>query len=140
ILTYSAIYDLPFGKGKKMANTGIAKALLGGWQLNGLWTWESGIPLNFSASSTSLNAAGNSQRPLVVAPVEILGNEGPGTYWFNPSAFANPPAGTIGNVGRNILHGPHLFSINGSVFRRFSFGERLKLEFRAEAYNLTNTP
>jgi hypothetical protein len=140
IFTYSAIYELPFGKGKKIMPTGIGGALLGGWQLNGLWTWESGLPLNFSASSTSLNAPGNSQWPNLVAPVQILGHEGPGTYWFTTSSFANPPAGTIGNVGRDILHGPRLFSINGSIFRRFNFNERMRLEFRAEAYNLTNTP
>jgi hypothetical protein len=140
ILTYSAIYEVPFGKGKKLATSGVGKALLGGWQLNGLWTWESGLPLSFSASSTSLNAPGNSQWPQQVAPVQILGNVGPGQFWFTPSSFANPAAGTIGNVGRNILHGPHLFNINGSVFRKFSITERLKLEFRAEAYNVTNTP
>ena len=139
IFTYSAIWELPFGAGKPFAKSGVAKALLGGWQLNGLWTWESGIPLNFSASSTSLNAPGNTQWPLQVAPVEILGNVGPGTYWFTPSSFKDPPAGTIGNVGRNILHGPHLFAINGSVFRRFNITERIRLEFRAEAYNVTNT-
>ena len=123
-----------------MLTHGPAAALLGGWQLNGLWTWESGLPLQFSASSTSLNAPGNSQFPDVVAPVKILGNEGPGTYWFTPSSFANPPAGRIGNVGRDILYGPHLFNVNGSIFRRFNFGERIRLEFRAEAFNLTNTP
>ena len=123
-----------------MATSGVARALLEGWQLNGLWTWESGLPLNFSASSTSLNASGNSQRPNIVGPVELLGNKGPGNYWFTPTSFANPPAGTIGNVGRNILNGPRLFSINGSVFRKFSLSERLRLEFRAEAYNATNTP
>ncbi|HWE00421.1 MAG TPA: hypothetical protein VG345_15325, partial [Bryobacteraceae bacterium] len=108
--------------------------------LNGLWTWESGLPLLFSASSTSLNAPGNSQWPEQVAPVQILGNVGPGQYWFTQSSFANAPAGTIGNVGRDILHGPRLFAINASLFRRFSITERFKLEFRAEAFNLTNTP
>jgi hypothetical protein len=140
ILTYSGIFDLPFGQGKKIANKGVAKAVLGGWQLNGLWTWESGLPMNFSASSTSLNATGNTQRPDVVGPVEIIGDKGPGKYWFTPTAFANPPAGRIGNVGRNILHGPRLFNVNGSVFRKFQIRESLRLEFRAEAYNATNTP
>jgi hypothetical protein len=139
IFTYSAAYELPFGAGKKMATSGIGKALLGGWQLNGLWTWESGLPLNFSASATSLNASGNSQWPEQVAQVQIPGNVGLGQYWFTPSSFANPAAGTIGNVGRDILHGPHLIAINGSLFRRFDITERFKLEFRAEAYNVTNT-
>jgi hypothetical protein len=140
IFTYSAIYELPFGKGKPWVTSGLGSMLLGGWQLNGLWTWEAGLPLLFSASSTSLNAPGNSQFPNLVAPVQILGNEGPGTLWFTKDSFKDPPAGTIGNVGRNILHGPRLFSINGSVFRRFDITERIKLEFRAEAYNVSNTP
>lgn len=140
IFTYTATWDLPFGAGRKYANSGVPKAILGGWQLNGLWTWESGLPLLFTASSTSLNAPGNSQWPELVAPVQILGHEGPGQYWFTPSSFANPAAGTIGNVGRDILYGPNLFAINASLFRVFNLTERFKLEFRAEAYNLTNTP
>jgi hypothetical protein len=139
VWTYSAIYELPFGAGKKYATRGVGKALLGGWQLNGIWTWESGLPLNLSASSTSLNAPGNSQWPEQVAPVQILGGVGPGKYWFTPASFANPAAGTIGNVGRDILYGPNLFSINGSIFRRFNLTERFRLEFRAESFNLTNT-
>jgi hypothetical protein len=70
--------------------------------------------------------------------VQILGNVAPG-YWFTKSSFAPATAGTIGNVGRNILHGPHLFAINASVFRRFDITERFKLEFRAESYNVSNT-
>jgi hypothetical protein len=139
IFTYSATYELPFGAGKKMATSGIGKAILGGWQLNGLWTWESGLPLLFDGAPTaSLNAPGNKQWPQQVAPVQILGNAAPG-YWFTTASFAPAPTGAIGNVGRNILNGPRLFAINGSVFRRFSLTERFKLEFRAESFNLTNT-
>ncbi len=140
IFTYSAVYELPFGAGKKMFTSGPGKWVLGGWQVSGLWTWESGLPLNFSASSTSLNAGNNTnQWPEQVAPVQILGNVGPGTYWFSPTSFANPVAGTVGNVGRDILQGPNLFSINASIFRRFNLTERIKTEFRAEAFNVTNT-
>lgn len=63
---------------------------------------------------------------------------GPGTFWFTLSSFANAATGAIGNVGRNILHGPRLFAINGSAFRKFNTTERRKLEFRAEAFKLTN--
>jgi hypothetical protein len=144
--TYSALYQLPFGAGQRWMTSGVGKAVLGGWQINGLWTWESGIPLLFSASATSLNATGNSQWPEQVAPVQILGHAcgsscpaGTGSDWFTPASFANAPAGTIGNVGRNILYGPNLMSINGSIFRRFNITERWKLEFRVEAYNVSNT-
>lgn len=140
IFTYNASYQLPFGKGKAWLQSGLGRYVLGGWQVNGLWSWQSGLPLLFSASSTSLNAPGNSQWPEQVAPVQMLGQVGPGAYWFSPSSFANAPAGAIGNVGRDILYGPNLFSINGSINRDFTFKERFKLEFRAEAFNLTNTP
>ncbi|HLX45515.1 MAG TPA: TonB-dependent receptor [Bryobacteraceae bacterium] len=143
--TYTASWQLPFGAGGRYATSGPAKYILGGWQIGGLWTWESGIPLLFATSSTSnlaaaLNAPGNQQWPQLVAPVQILGNEGPGQYWFTPSSFAAPAAGTIGNVGRNILYGPNLFAINASLNRTFSITERFKLTFRAEAFNLSNTP
>jgi hypothetical protein len=138
--TYTASWLLPFGTGRKYLRSGPAKYIFGDWQIAGLWTWESGIPLLFSASSTSLNAPGNSQWPEQVAPVQILGNEGPGQYWFTTSSFANPATGTIGNVGRNILYGPNLFDINASLSRLFNITERFKLTFRGEALNLTNTP
>ena len=140
IFTASAIYELPFGAGKPMAQTGVAKAILGGWQMNGLWTWESGFPLNITTSATSLNAPGNGNRPNVSGPVQIFGNEGPGQKYFDTSVFSAPPSNTFGNVGRNVLHGPHLFNIDFSIFRKFNITERFKLEFRAESYNLSNTP
>ena len=140
VFTYSAVYELPFGQGKKWATSGPAKWVLGGWQLNGLWTWESGLPLDFAISNTSLNAPGHINRPNVNGPVQILGHEGPGQYWFDKSAFSAPAANTLGNAGRDVLAGPRLFNIDASVFRKFRITERFNLEFRAESFNMTNTP
>jgi hypothetical protein len=116
------------------------KHRLGGWQLNGLWAWESGFPLDITTSGTSLNAPGNGNRPNVSGPVNILGNIGPGQLYFDTSVFSAAKANTLGNVGRDILHGPHLFDIDFSIFRRFRITERMHMEFRAESFNLTNTP
>ena len=140
VFTESTIYELPFGQGKRWAQSGPAKWVLGGWQVNGLWTWESGFPLDITASSTSLNAPGNGNRPNVNGPVQIFGNIGPGQLYFDKAAFSAPPSNTIGNVGRNVLHGPHLFDIDASIFRKFRIGERINVEFRAESFNLSNTP
>jgi hypothetical protein len=140
VFTESAIYELPFGQGKRWAQSGISKWLLGGWQLNGLWTWESGLPLDISISNTTLNAPGNINRPNVNGPVKILGDIGPGQLYFDASAFSAPPPNTFGNLGRNVLHGPRLFSIDFSVFRKFRLTERFNLEFRGESFNVTNTP
>jgi hypothetical protein len=140
IFTESVIYELPFGQGKPWAQSGVANWVLGGWQLNGLWTWESGLPLDITISATSLNAPGNGNRPNVNGPVQIFGRIGPGQLYFDTAAFSAPPSNTLGNVGRNVLHGPHLFDIDLSVFRKFRVTERVRLEFRAESYNLSNTP
>lgn len=141
--TYTASWLLPFGTGRKYLTSGPGKWILGDWQIAGLWTWESGLPLNFLSNgniATPLNAPGNYNTPEQVAPVQILGHEGPGQYWFTASSFAAPPLGKLGDVGRDILYGPNLFSINASLSRLFNITERFKLTFRGEAFNLTNTP
>jgi hypothetical protein len=140
VFTQSAVYELPFGQSKRWATSGPAKAVLGGWQVNGLWTWESGLPLDISTSTTSLDAPGNINRPNVSGPVQILGNIGPGQLYFNTSEFTAPAPDTFGDVGRNVLHGPALFEIDASVIRKFRITERINMEFRGEAFNLTNTP
>jgi hypothetical protein len=140
IYTMSAVYELPFGQGKHFLASGPGKWILGGWQLNGLWSWESGLPLDISTSPTSLNAPGNINRPNLNGPVQIFGGIGPGTLYFDKSMFSAPAPNTFGNLGRNVLHSPHLFDIDASIFRRFPIRERMNIEFRAEAFNLTNTP
>ena len=140
IYTMSVVYELPFGQGKHFLTSGPGKWVLGGWQLNGLWSWESGLPLDISMSPSSLNAPGNINRPNVNGPVQIFGGIGPGTLYFDTSKFSLPAAGTFGNLGRNVLHGPGINTFDASVFRRFPIRERLNMEFRAEAFNLTNTP
>ena len=140
VFTQNYVYELPFGKGKKFGQSGPAKWILGDWQLNALWTWESGLPLDISISSASLNAPGNINRPNVNGSPEILGNIGPGSKYFDTSVFSAPAPNTIGNVGRNVLHGPGIFEIDFSIFRRFRITERVTTELRGEAFNLSNTP
>jgi hypothetical protein len=75
-----------------------------------------------------------------VAIVQILDGINTGNPWFSKSSFAEPVGARFGTTGRNIISGPGLFALNGSVFRRIDLSERYHLEFRAEAFNLTNTP
>jgi hypothetical protein len=140
IYTMSAVYELPFGQGKHFLTSGPGKWILGGWQLNALWSWESGLPLDISTSNTSLNAPGNINRPNVSGSVDIFGGIGPGTLYFDKSKFSAPAPNTFGNLGRNVLHGPGINTLDTSIFRRFPIRERMNVEFRAEAFNLTNTP
>jgi hypothetical protein len=134
-------YALPFGRGQKYAQSGIAAALLGGWQTNWIMSRTSGTPFTVGTSGSSLNSPGNTQTAdQVLSNVEILGGHGVGQPYFNPAAFAPVTDVRFGNSGRNILRGPGFFNLDGSVFRTFGLTERFKLQFRAEAFGLTNTP
>jgi hypothetical protein len=140
--TLSGMYELPFGKGKPLLNRGgIVSALAGGWQLNGLFVAYTGLPFSVSGSSTSLNAPGNTQRADQVLPsVTILHGVGPGQSWFDPLAFANVTAVRFGTAGFDSVFGPGAVNLDASLFRSFRITERLNMQFRAEVFNLTNTP
>jgi hypothetical protein len=136
-----SVYELPFGKGKKMLTAGPASWILGGWQANGVMSILSGTPFTIASANTSLNAQGNTQTAdQVLSEVKVLGNVGPGQSWFDPNAFAPITAVRYGNTGRNILRGPGSFQLDASLFRNFQITEKLKLQFRAESFSITNTP
>jgi Carboxypeptidase regulatory-like domain/TonB dependent receptor-like, beta-barrel len=140
--TSSVMYELPLGKGKPWLNRGgMASAIAGGWQINALFTRYSGSPFDVTASGTSLNASGNTQRADLVKPhVEIVGGTGPGQSYFDPLAFAQVTAARFGTAGYSILRGPGTTNLDFSLFRDFHITERVKAQFRGEAFNLSNTP
>jgi hypothetical protein len=135
------IFELPFGSGKRWATQGLANVLLGGWQINGIFSSLSGTPFTVTAAATSLNSPGNAQTADQVKPkVEKLGQVGNGTSWFDPYAFLPVTGVRFGNSGRNTLRGPGLVNLDASVFRNFRLTERFNLQFRTEAFNVSNTP
>jgi hypothetical protein len=136
----SIVYDLPFGKGKRLVSSGAGVAILGDWRVSTFLTLMSGLPLYFTDSSASLLAPNNTQTPELVAPVRILHGVGPGNPWFSTSSFAAAAAGTFGNVGRNFLSGPNFFDLDASLSKSIRMTERFNLELRLEAFGATNTP
>ena len=133
--------ELPFGKGKPLASKGVAAAIAGGWQLNGILSAYSGTPFTVTASSASLNAPGNTQTAdQVLSTVAIPGGVGTNATYFDPAAFAPVTTARFGSSGLNLLRGPRGVGLNMSLFRDFSVRERIRIQFRAEAFNLTNTP
>jgi hypothetical protein len=135
------VVELPFGHGKKLASKGVAAAILGNWQANGLVSAFTGIPFTVTASTASLNAPGNGQTAdQVTAAVAKLGGVGPGAPFYDPNAFAPVRTARYGTSGRNILRAPGVVNTDLSLFRAFKLNERFRLEARAEAFNLTNTP
>jgi hypothetical protein len=141
-LTAAFTAQAPFGKGKRFLNQGgAASKITGGWQLNGLFTSMSGTPFTVTASAASLNAPGSSQQADLVKPnVQILGGVGLNNPFFDPTAFASVTQARFGTSGFNNVRGPGAVNLDASLFREFRATERLTLQFRAEAFNITNTP
>jgi hypothetical protein len=141
LLTITHLYEVPFGHGKALlGHGGLAAWILAGWQLNGVFRYASGQSLNTSADATSCNCPGNGQVANVVGAIQYLGGKGSASPWFSSSAFAPPAPNHFGNAGIGIIHAPSLKNYDFSIFRRFAIREALRLEYRAEFYNLTNTP
>ncbi len=137
----SSIWELPFGKGRKWATGGPAAAILGGWQVNNILSLMTGTPFTVSASGNSLNLPGSSQQADQVKPtVQKLGGAGRGQSFFDPLAFRPVTEPRFGTSGLNTLRGPGIVNWDFGVFREFAVTERWKVQFRAEAFNFSNTP
>jgi hypothetical protein len=146
-------YELQFGK----SFTGVKKVALSGWQTNMITVWQSGKPFTvinsgngvdnpiesdgrahgFNNRSTPNNSGGN-DRPNQIADPR-LGHKTL-TQFFNTAAFAPQPLGTIGTAQRNSIFGPNFRHVDLSLFKTFAITERVGVQFRAECYNISNTP
>jgi hypothetical protein len=155
---FSALYDLPTPGFARSSEAG--KLLLGNWQLGTIITSMSGLPIDIvdTGSGSFYGLSGGST---VLARPNLVGDPKsniPAGYFFNPLAFARPviaagavipssggkaiagAVGTdIGNVGRNILRGPHQNNVDLSIIKRFRLSESQNIEFRSEFFNLFNT-
>ena len=139
-LVISHVTPLPFGRDGRFRREGIAGAILGGWNINGVFAARTGTPVDITGVRLTANATqGVTNRPDVVAQPRILGGTGPTELWFDTSAFVEPAAGTLGNAGRNSVRGPGYVNYNMTVSRTFRVGGQRRLLVNASAFNLTNT-
>jgi hypothetical protein len=137
VLSASAVYKLPFGKGGQYLTTGVPAALAGGWQANGILSDHSGTVYTPGLTYDNTNSGGGGQRP------NQVGNPNTGftrsiNEWFNKSAFVHPAAYTFGDVGRNSLRGPSFNNLDASFFRNFTIFRESSFQFRAEFFNILN--
>lgn len=152
VITMSAAYELPFGPGKMLLNhKGPAALLFGGWQMNAIVTKRSGFVTDIRSSRVASNNqmyATINVPDLVPGQSLYLPNKGV-DGWFNPAAFAEParvnnvngvPITLFGNAARRVGRGPGSNNMDFSLFKAFTVTERVRVQFRAEAFNLTNTP
>ncbi len=132
------VWDIPFAN--KL--NGIAKTILGGWQMSGIFSIQSGTPLDILADAASLRAPGNTQRAIISGTPTVLGNLGPRELYFDTTAFTAPAPNTFSPVRRNDfgINGPGYINLDGTMIKRFKFTERIGGELRIDALNVTNTP
>lgn len=140
----SAMYELPFGKGKAFLNGGgFTNAILGGWQLSSILTLQTGSPYNVTAGYDAGNRGYNSfpDRPNSNGVNGALsGDVRNANRWFDKAVFQRVPNGTLGSVGRNTMMGPGIFNWDASIFKTFQFRELHQLQVRGEFFNAANHP
>jgi len=141
IFSGSVVYEIPIGTGRSYSTGHKAlDYILGNWDLNAIVTFYSGVPFDVTVSNGDLANTGN----VLERSNQVLTNPYPSNQtssaWINPAAFATPPPYTFGTLGRNSLRSDSTKNLDFSVIRRFPFLERYAFEFRADSFNLTNTP
>jgi len=129
VLTLQSVYDLPFGKGRRWGSNwnSAVDAILGGWQVNGIWRFQSGQTFDVRRDGVRVNLTGE----------PYTGNR---DLYLNRSAFSNAAAGTFGNLERNSLRGPSNNQLNLGLLKNFQVYDLFKIQFRSEFFNVFNRP
>jgi hypothetical protein len=160
----SALYQIPYGRNRQHAATGVADAVLGGWDIGGIVNARSGLPVNVLVTRPDVvytDAAGNVftnpavgrtavintpgggasrnvRRPDLIPGVDPFIQDG-GLLFLNPAAFSAPMPGSFGNLERNSLHGPSFRQVDFVASKHWPFSPERNVEFRIEVFNLFNT-
>jgi len=133
----SSVYDIPAYRRAE-----FARLLTQNWHLSAIYQFQTGMPFTISVFGDTANSGTVLGENPIRANVTGQPIFGAGTHtadeWFNPAAFAAPPAFTYGNVGRNTLYGPSTRTLDLALARSFNFTERLAFQLRAEAFNALN--
>jgi len=144
-LAVSAVYELPFGKGRKHdISSGVLNAIVGGWGIGIISEIRSGSPFVVQERTNRGNAFSDGQRPNIngAYPEERAAwrDNVKGETFFDPSVFTAPGPGVFGNSPKAFCCGPGLTNFDTSVHKWFDFTEKLRMQFRADFYNAFNTP
>ncbi len=138
--------DLPFGKGRAFLNSGgIADMIVGGWQVNGIVSLQTGSPFSVTGSDNSFTGSNHSAYASCIGDPFAGASSSPDGYtttgfFLNRAAFTNPGTGSFGTCRPRGFHGPGIEDADLSLFKQFKMSERYSLQFRAEFFNAFNHP
>ncbi len=136
----SFLWDLPFGRGRSVGSGvhPVINQLIGGWQVNGILTLQSGYPITVRRSGDPLGiATDGAVRPDMVCPPNLPSGEQTINRFFRTECFSAPP-NRFGNAGRSTVFGPGIHNWDMAVFKNFAISERMRLQFRSEFFNAFN--
>lgn len=150
VFLFTGMYELPFGKGKQFLRDApkAVDAVLGGWQMNSVWQWQSGLPFTPSYRDCNNDRDTGWCRPDLVGDWKL--DNPTRDAWFKITSvpltangqtdgpWRRPQRGQFGSVGRNRLLGPSFWNVDTSFFKNFQITERVKMQFRAEGFNILN--
>ena len=141
-LEVSYQYEFPFGKGRMLfgSASGLADRIISGWQLGGVTSFQPGQPFSVVYTAPGSQVYGASGRANLVPGVPLYPAQKSRAEWFNPAAFAAPPAYTFGNSAYDMLWGPHYQNWDMNLEKNVALAERYKLQPRAEVFNVANHP
>jgi hypothetical protein len=145
VFNLSSVYALPFGAGKaRLSSPGIARALLGNWEVSAIATAQTGLPVNITIDRSNgavpgLYSISGSERPNYVFGQSLTpaGGSNPNN-WISAAAFTTPANGTFGNLGRNAFRAPGVAQLDLGVSKFVIATERLTVRFRGDLFNVTN--
>jgi hypothetical protein len=140
IFSGSFVYDIPVGRGKSFStHNKFADYVIGNWQLGGILSLHSGQPFGVTVSNGDTAGTGNTVERANLLSSNIYANSSNPVVYLNTAAFGVPAPATYGNLGRNSLRQPAFHNLDISLTRRFPIKERTNLEFRADAFNVSNS-
>jgi hypothetical protein len=137
----SYTYDLPWGPGRRYLNShSLWARVFGSWQIAGIALLRSGLPFGIDSTQNTTDSQGGRQRANRVGDGRLDRDQRSLRRFYDTTAFVNPPQYRFGNSPRNVLRAPGLVNFDLLVAKNFHLTETVRLDFRAEAFNLTNTP
>ncbi len=138
-VTFSLVYELPFGPAKHWLSHGIVSNVIGGWTLGSVATAQTGAPFTVTTNTNNTDAfSAGAQRANILGNPNLPSGQRSVNEWFNITDFGQPAIYTFGNSGRDNMRAPGIVDVDLSLGRNFRLREKMTLQFRGEAFNIFN--